>query len=62
MPEPLLRVRNLEAFHGDFQALFGVSLDVGEAEVVAIVGANGAGKSTLFQAITGQLPTRRGEI
>ena len=48
MPEPLLRVRNLEAFYGDFQALFGVSLEIGAGEVVAIVGANGAGKSTLF--------------
>ena len=60
MPEPLLRVRNLEASYGDFQALFGVSLEIGQGEVVAIVGANGAGKSTLFKAITGQLPARRG--
>ncbi len=62
MPEPLLRVRNLEAFHGDFQALFGVSLEIGEGEVVAIVGANGAGKSTLFRTIAGQLAARRDAV
>ena len=62
MPEPLLRVRNLAAFHGDFQALFDVSLEIGAGEVVAIVGANGAGKSTLFRTIAGQLPARRDAI
>ena len=44
MPEPLLDVRALDAFYGDFQALFGVSLRVEPGEVVAVIGANGAGK------------------
>ena len=38
-------------FYGDFQALFGISLDVDEGETVAIIGANGAGKSTLLRAV-----------
>ena len=62
MPEPLLRVDNLVAFYGDFQALFGVSLEIAAGDVVAIVGANGAGKSTLFKTIAGQLSAPRGAI
>ena len=59
MPEALLEVRGLDAFYGDFQALFGVSVEVGRGEVVAIIGANGAGKTTLMRAITGLLPCGR---
>ena len=58
MPEALLEVRALDAFYGDFQALFGVSLTVTAGEVVAVVGANGAGKSTLLNAIAGLMPAR----
>ena len=49
----LLHIRALDAYYGDFQALFGVSLDVARGQVVAVIGANGAGKSTLLQAIAG---------
>jgi branched-chain amino acid transport system ATP-binding protein len=62
MPEPLLEVRALDAFYGDFQALFGVSLEVAAGEVVAVIGANGAGKSTLLQAVAGLLRSRRDAI
>lgn len=56
MPDaPLLQVRNVEAFYGDFKALHGVSLDIDAGEIIAIVGANGAGKSTLLKTIAGQL-------
>jgi branched-chain amino acid transport system ATP-binding protein len=51
-----LEIRDLAAFYGDFQALFGISLDIEAGECVAIIGANGAGKSTLLRSITGLLP------
>jgi len=54
MPDrALLSVHGLNAFYGDFQALFDLTLDVREREVVAIIGANGAGKSTLLKTIAG---------
>jgi branched-chain amino acid transport system ATP-binding protein len=62
MPEPLLAVRALDAFYGDFQALFGVSIDVAQAQAVAIIGANGAGKSTLLKSIAGLMRSRRDAI
>jgi branched-chain amino acid transport system ATP-binding protein len=52
----LLRVRQLSAFYGSFQALFGISLEVAEGETVAVIGANGAGKSTFLRAVAGALP------
>src|SRR5205809_958221 len=59
MPEtPLLEVQKLDAFYGDFQALFGVSLRVAAGEAVAVIGANGAGKSTLLKSIAGLLRAR----
>ncbi len=62
MPEPLLDVRAIDAFYGDFQALFGVSLRVEPGQVVAVIGANGAGKSTLLKTIAGLMAPRHGEI
>jgi branched-chain amino acid transport system ATP-binding protein len=59
MPEPLLEVRSLDAYYGDFQALFGVSLAVAPGEIVAVIGANGAGKSTLLKCIAGAIKCRR---
>jgi branched-chain amino acid transport system ATP-binding protein len=58
----VLRVRDLEVKYGDFQALWGVSLDVNEGEVVCLLGPNGAGKSTLISAVSGLVPTFRGTI
>ena len=55
MADALLAVHELDAFYGDFQALFGVSLKVGPGEVVAVIGSNGAGKTTLMRSITGLL-------
>ena len=62
MPEPLLDVRALDAFYGDFQALFGVTLSVAPGEVVAVIGANGAGKSTLLKCIGGAIRSGRDRI
>jgi len=62
MPEPLLELRSLDAFYGDFQALFGASLNVMAGEVVAVIGANGAGKSTLLNCVAGLIPSRREAI
>jgi ATPase subunit of ABC transporter with duplicated ATPase domains len=59
---PLLAVRDLDAFYGDFQALFSVSLDVAAGELVAVIGANGAGKTTLFKLITGEERPDAGEL
>lgn len=58
MPDPVLATVDLEAYYGDFQALFGVSIELGAGEIVAIIGANGAGKSTLMRAITGLVSCR----
>lgn len=52
----LLDVRRLDAFYGDFQALFGVDFSIDEGDAVAIIGANGAGKSTFLKAVAGLVP------
>ena len=62
MPEPLLDVRGIDAFYGDFQALFGVTLAVDAGALVAVIGANGAGKSTLLKCIAGLMHPRAGAI
>ncbi len=62
MSGPLLAVRGLDAWYGRAQVLHGVELEVGEGEVVALMGRNGAGKSTTMKAIMGLLASRRGEI
>ena len=55
---PLLETRDLTAFYGDFQALFGISLSLEEHETIAVIGANGAGKSTFLKTIAGLLPSQ----
>ena len=59
---PLLQIENLEAFYGDFKALFGISMKVEPGQVVAMIGANGAGKSTLMRCISGMMTTSKSAI
>ncbi len=58
----MLSVENIDVFYGDAQALDGVSLEVEEGAIVAIVGANGAGKTSLIRTIGGMLRPARGAI
>ncbi|MFT6272699.1 MAG: branched-chain amino acid transport system ATP-binding protein [Dinoroseobacter sp.] len=62
MPELILKIRGLNAYYNDFQALYGVEMDVAEGEVLAIIGANGAGKTTLMRSITGLLSNGANQI
>ena len=58
----MLRVKNLEAFYGESQVLFGMEFSVDAGEVVTLMGRNGMGKTTTVHAIMGLLPTREGVI
>jgi branched-chain amino acid transport system ATP-binding protein len=58
----MLEVQSLEAWYGQAQVLYGVSLGVGAGECVALVGRNGAGKSTTMKAIMGLMARRRGRV
>ena len=60
--EPILRIENLEVVYGDFQVLWGVSMEVLEREVVCLLGPNGAGKSTVMNATTALVPHRAGRV
>ncbi len=59
---PLLSVNGLKAAYGDIQALWDVSLDVNEGEIVSLIGSNGAGKTTLLRNIAGLHKPQAGEI
>jgi branched-chain amino acid transport system ATP-binding protein len=58
----MLRIENLDVFYGDAQALDGVSLDIEQGSIVAIVGANGAGKTSLIRTVAGMLKPARGRV
>ena len=58
----LLETRDLTAFYGDFQALFGITLSLEKGETVAIIGANAAGKSTFLKTVAGLLPSAPGAV
>ncbi len=58
----MLSLSAVDAFHGETQALFGVSLEVGAGEVVALLGPNGAGKTTTLRSILALTKTRSGKI
>ena len=58
----MVQARDVQKYYGDFHALRGVSLDVGEGEVVVICGPSGSGKSTLLQCINGLERIQAGDI
>ncbi len=62
MSEVLLSVENLEAWYGDAKVLHGLSLELKQGEVLALIGSNGAGKSTLLKSICGSLLKKTGRI
>src|SRR5579884_639239 len=59
---PLLQVRDLAVSYGRVQAVRGISFDVPEGAIVALIGANGAGKTTTLLALSGILPVRAGQV
>lgn len=58
----LLEVKDLKVYYGVIQALKGISFNVKEGEIVALIGANGAGKTTTMQSIVGLIKSKTGEI
>ncbi len=58
----MLKIENINAYYGDLQALWGVSLEVDEGDLVALVGPNGSGKSTTLKVITGLLKSASGKV
>ena len=58
----MLTVENIDVFYGNIHALKGISFEVSEGEIVALIGANGAGKSTTLQTISGIMHPRNGKI
>ena len=58
----MLKIKNIQTFYGNIQALKDVSIEINEGEIVALIGANGAGKTTTLMSICGITPPRYGEI
>ena len=58
----MLEIKDIEVFYGMIQAIKGVSFEVNEGEVIALIGANGAGKTTILHSITGLIAPKKGQI
>ena len=58
----MLEIKDLEVYYGMIQAIKGVSFDVKEGEVIALIGANGAGKTTILHTITGLINAQKGSV
>ena len=58
----MLEIKNIDVSYGDVQVIWNVSFEVGQGEIVALIGANGAGKSTILKTISGILRPKKGEI
>ncbi len=62
MPDPILNIQSLDAYYGDFQALYNIDMQLHAGEILAVIGANGAGKSTLLRTIAGLIPCTDNQI
>ncbi len=58
----MLKLKNIQTFYGNIQALKGVTIEVSEGEIITLIGANGAGKTTTLMAVCGIVPPRSGKI
>jgi len=58
----MLRLKNIQTFYGNIQALKGINIEISKGEIITLIGANGAGKSTTLMSICGIAPPRSGEI
>jgi len=58
----MLKLKNVQTFYGNIQALKDVSIEISEGEIITLIGANGAGKTTTLMSICGIVPPRTGEI
>ena len=58
----MLEIKDLEVYYGMIQAIKGVSFEVNEGEVIALIGANGAGKTTILHTVTGLLEAKSGSV
>ena len=58
----MLEIKDLEVYYGMIQAIKGVSFEVNQGEVIALIGANGAGKTTILHTITGLLSPKKGSV
>lgn len=58
----MLKLKNLQTFYGNIQALKDVSMEISEGEIITLIGANGAGKTTTLMSICGIVPPRSGDI
>jgi len=62
MPDPILKLTQLDAHYGDFQALYSLDMTLSEGDVIAVIGSNGAGKSTLMRSISGLMSNASDQV
>jgi len=58
----MLKIQNIHTYYGNIQAIKGITLNIGEGEIITLIGANGAGKTTTLMSICGVVPPKQGEI
>ena len=58
----MLKVTDLEVYYGMIKAIKGISFEVNQGEVIALIGANGAGKTTILHTVTGLIQPKHGKI